>query len=267
MRMVLHPWIFKINLFIHVGWCNAFCIKFKFTLFQLEIGGFDFTLLKFVIGGGKKKKAEEDPLLLEHIATPKSTPISTLIAMKNGVLSDDETAAIAAVENGEADYKLPNYKLEKVIDKRAVGSMGQDDYQYCKMGEDCMSGICTRTADSGNLKRCRPADGFGEGRPCWYKRDCNMGAGLFCRFPESPEAVCSAEVDDYEPCMDAEQCKNRRCGLSFGIQCVSDDRNCLCIPGLGFKEGTRSVEARNCDSGEVTQENGINICTKGYDTV
>merc|ERR1711924_239689 len=84
---------------------------------------------------------------------------------------------------------------------------------------------------------------------------------------ESPEAVCSAEVDDNEPCMDAEQCKNRRCGLSFGIQCVSDDRNCLCIPGLGFKEGTRSVEARNCDSGEVTQENGINICTKGDDTV
>ena len=192
----------------------------------------------------------QQALLLQHLSQAVS-----------GAGKSQEDTLISDIKHSDTPYTLPEYPLEKVVDKRPVGTLGQHDYMYCKFAEDCLSGICVKTSDSGTLKRCRPSDGFAVGRPCWYERDCDASKQNFCYHPETLKAVCLNEVVDYEACTSSAQCKSHRCALSYGLKCVDAEQNCRCAPEGGYKAGTMSSQGYYCQSGEVEMHNGIGKCT------
>merc|ERR1711924_18748 len=172
-------------------------------------------------------------------------------------VAEAEKDIVAEIKGQPTPYQLPDYPLEKRVNKKPVGTIGQKDYMYCHYAEDCESDICVKTSDSGTMKRCRPSDGFAVDKPCWYERDCDATKRLFCYHAQTVEAVCAKELPDYGECVSNEQCKSRHCGLSFGLECHDDDRNCLCVPQKGYKVGTKSADAMNCASGKVKTDNGI----------
>merc|ERR1712216_78979 len=231
----------------------------------MGIGGFDFLLLKFVIDkNGVKfgdKKLESTALLMQHL-NDLVTPVALQLKGPddNSAAANADQAILNDIKGQPTPYKLPDYPLEKKVSKKPVGAIGQKAYMYCHNAEDRDSGICVKTADSGTLKRCRPSDGFAEGKACWYERDCDQTKRLFCYHAQTLEAVCAKELPDYGSCVRDSQCKSRKCALSFGLACHDDDKNCLCAPRAGLKAGSKSADADNCESGKVTTDNGVNTC-------